>query len=75
MGFPSTGTEGIFRNPIEEVVKFFETYHKGHYRIFNLCSEKDYDHSYFNNNGKIILLNFLQKSRDIHLTTTTLQDC
>jgi hypothetical protein len=52
MGFPSTGTEGIFRNPIEEVVKFFETYHKGHYRIFNLCSEKDYDHSYFNNNGK-----------------------
>eukprot|EP01080_Neovahlkampfia_damariscottae_P007444 gene7444-11767_t len=50
MGFPSSGKEGLYRNPIEEVVKFFETYHKGHYRIYNLCSEKCYDESIFNYN-------------------------
>eukprot|EP01060_Flectonema_neradi_P037821 TRINITY_DN7732_c0_g2_i2.p1 TRINITY_DN7732_c0_g2~~TRINITY_DN7732_c0_g2_i2.p1 ORF type:complete len:1740 (+),score=347.92 TRINITY_DN7732_c0_g2_i2:40-5259(+) len=43
MGFPSSGAEGYYRNPVDEVEKFFETRHKGHYRIYNLCSEREYD--------------------------------
>lgn len=33
MGFPSEGTEGWFRNPLGEVVKFLEARHKGHYKV------------------------------------------
>ena len=43
MGFPSSGAEGYYRNPVDEVERLFETRHKGHYRIYNLCSERDYD--------------------------------
>jgi phosphatidylinositol-3,4,5-trisphosphate 3-phosphatase/dual-specificity protein phosphatase PTEN len=43
MGFPSVGREGLYRNPLPEVQRFFETRHAGRYRIYNLCSEKAYD--------------------------------
>lgn len=49
MGFPSSGTEGIYRNPIDEVIKFFDKYHKNHFRIYNLCSEREYDIGLFEN--------------------------
>jgi protein-tyrosine phosphatase len=42
MGFPSQGMQGLYRNPRGEVVKFFNQYHHGHYRIYNLCNERDY---------------------------------
>ena len=38
MGFPSEGMEGMFRNPMIEVQKFFETRHPQSYR-YNLCSD------------------------------------
>ncbi|EGG24421.1 protein tyrosine phosphatase [Cavenderia fasciculata] len=47
MGFPSEKVEGVFRNPMKEVQKFLDQYHKDHYRVYNLCSERDYDHNKF----------------------------
>ncbi|XP_051140389.1 phosphatidylinositol 3,4,5-trisphosphate 3-phosphatase and protein-tyrosine-phosphatase PTEN2A-like [Andrographis paniculata] len=59
MGFPagdlSSGLfgyfEGLYRNHMEEVIKFFETHHKGKYKVYNLCSERLYDASLFE--GKV----------------------
>ncbi|KAJ8770666.1 hypothetical protein K2173_021313 [Erythroxylum novogranatense] len=59
MGFPagdfSSGLfgyfEGFYRNHMEEVIKFFETKHKGKYKVYNLCSERLYDASLFG--GKV----------------------
>ncbi|KAD4179312.1 hypothetical protein E3N88_27903 [Mikania micrantha] len=59
MGFPagdmSSGffgyVEGFYRNQMEEVIRFFETYHKDKYKVYNLCSERLYDASLFE--GKV----------------------
>ena len=42
MGFPSVSGESFFRNPREEVQRFFATKHRDRYRIYNLCREKEY---------------------------------
>ncbi|GJW91661.1 phosphatidylinositol 3,4,5-trisphosphate 3-phosphatase and protein-tyrosine-phosphatase PTEN2A [Tanacetum coccineum] len=39
--------EGLYGNNMEEVIKFFETYHKDRYKVYNLCSERLYDTSLF----------------------------
>ncbi|KAL2621268.1 hypothetical protein R1flu_001473 [Riccia fluitans] len=64
MGFPagdmSSGffgyMEGFYRNHMEEVIKFFETHHKGKYKVYNLCSERLYDASLFE--GKVACFPF-----------------
>ena len=41
MGFPAQGQESMYRNPLNEVQRFFRTYHNGHFKVYNLCIEKD----------------------------------
>ena len=48
MGFPSEGAEGVYRNPMSEVVTFLETRHREHYMVYNLCSERSYEATKFN---------------------------
>jgi len=43
MGFPSSKREAYFRNPLPEVLRFFEKRHQGHYKLYNLCAERTYD--------------------------------
>lgn len=43
MGYPSTGLEAVYRNPLRQVQRFFTERHLGHYKVYNLCSERDYD--------------------------------
>jgi len=42
MGLPSVDFEGLYRNPLREIVRFFNTRHTNKYHIYNLCEERDY---------------------------------
>lgn len=52
MGLPSTNIEAVYRNPIEQVAKFFNKMHKDHYLIINLCSERTYPTEKFH--GRVV---------------------
>lgn len=50
MGFPCMGSEGMYRNDMAQVVRFFESKHSlEHVQVFNLVGEtgREYDSSHF----------------------------
>ena len=51
MGLPSTSIEGIYRNNMEDVKRFFNTRHESHYKVYNLCEEKTYPKGCFYQQG------------------------
>lgn len=51
MGFPSEKVEGLYRNAMPDVQRFFTTKHPGRYRVYNLCSEREYDPAKFDGSG------------------------
>ena len=51
MGLPSTNLEGLYRNPMEEVQRFLNTRHPSHYKVYNLCEERDYPKNSFYKQG------------------------
>lgn len=56
MSFPSSGSEALYRNSIRDVGEFLDKKHFGHYRVYNLCSEREYDTSYFHNQVQRVLI-------------------
>lgn len=47
MGFPATGLEGQYRNHMKDVKRFMKERHKDNFKVYNLCSEREYDPSEF----------------------------
>lgn len=49
MGFPSAALEGMYRNKMSDVQRFLKYYHDGHFKVYNLCSERTYTPDNFGN--------------------------
>jgi len=47
MSVPAVGAEAFYRNPVDEVVRFFNTKYKDNYRFYNCCPERKYPYEKF----------------------------
>ncbi|XP_016982546.1 phosphatidylinositol 3,4,5-trisphosphate 3-phosphatase and dual-specificity protein phosphatase PTEN isoform X2 [Drosophila rhopaloa] len=57
MGYPAPDKiEGLYRNRLEDVYKFLEENHGQHYKIYNLCLERNYDIGKFH--GRVAIFPF-----------------
>jgi len=54
--FPSSGWWASYRNPIEKVANFLNTKHEGRYKVFNLCSEKTYNTTFFHDRVEQVMI-------------------
>ena len=43
MGFPSVGMEGVYRNHMNDVKRFFSEKHSDRVKVYNLCTERIYE--------------------------------
>jgi len=41
------GLEAKYRNKMADVQRFFQTFHEEHYKVYNLCSEREYNSECF----------------------------
>lgn len=48
MSFPAERMRAMYRNPLWQVKSVLEMTHRGHYKVYNLCIEEDYDPLHFN---------------------------
>eukprot|EP00456_Euglypha_rotunda_P020122 TRINITY_DN17678_c0_g1_i1.p1 TRINITY_DN17678_c0_g1~~TRINITY_DN17678_c0_g1_i1.p1 ORF type:complete len:250 (-),score=51.59 TRINITY_DN17678_c0_g1_i1:11-661(-) len=53
MGFPADGAEGLYRNSMSDVKKFFAKYHPDHVKVYNLCAERKYSPTEFESVGGV----------------------
>ncbi|GAQ91212.1 Calcium lipid-binding phosphatase [Klebsormidium nitens] len=53
MGFPAEGADSYIRNPMKQVQRLLESKHAGHYKVYNLCSERMYPPEKFDNRVEI----------------------
>ena len=51
MGLPSTSLEALYRNNMTDVLNFFNLRHANHYKVYNLCEEKNYAPNIFYKQG------------------------
>eukprot|EP01102_Stenamoeba_stenopodia_P016436 TRINITY_DN5749_c1_g1_i1.p1 TRINITY_DN5749_c1_g1~~TRINITY_DN5749_c1_g1_i1.p1 ORF type:complete len:434 (-),score=98.64 TRINITY_DN5749_c1_g1_i1:68-1204(-) len=52
MSVPAVNLESFYRNDLKEVARFFNTRHRDHYLIFNMCEEREYPTDKFD--GRVI---------------------
>jgi hypothetical protein len=61
-------------NPVAEVARFFNTKHSDHYRIVNLCPERQYPYNDFN--GRVVeSFMGIKCNLLLHARTTHMQHC
>ncbi|KAL3150728.1 hypothetical protein ABBQ32_000513 [Trebouxia sp. C0010 RCD-2024] len=58
MSYPFEGLQEWFRNPLSRVRNLLESKHKGHYMLFNLCSERSYPSSKFGSGTQVACFPF-----------------
>eukprot|EP00466_Bigelowiella_natans_P008086 jgi/Bigna1/38423/e_gw1.26.156.1 len=49
MGIPASDMSALYRNNLDEVIRFLEHFHKDHFQLYNLCDDRSYPIKKFHN--------------------------